>query len=82
MKTFHTSYADVNSNMVGSTYLTEKDAAWEVNFDTRYQIYKDLALAVELGYLRLDLNDGVWGDVINGTEKNAYKAAVNMQYAF
>ena len=81
MTTFHTSYGDTGG-MVGTTYLTTKDAAWEATFDTEYQIYKDLTLAVDLGYIRLDLNDDVWGNVINGTEKNAYKAAVNMRYAF
>ena len=81
MTTFHTSYADA-SGMVGSTYLTTKDGAWEATFDTDYQIYKDLTLAVELGYIHLSLNDGVWGNVLDNTERNAYKASVNMRYAF
>ena len=81
MTTFHTSYADA-SGMVGSTYLTTKDGAWEGTFDTDYQIYKDLTLAVELGYIHLSLDDDVWGNVLNDTERNAYKASVNMRYAF
>ena len=62
--------------------LTTKDGAWEATFDTDYQIYKDLTLAVELGYIHLSLNDGVWGNVLDNTERNAYKASVNMRYAF
>ncbi|MEG1609625.1 MAG: outer membrane homotrimeric porin [Bilophila sp.] len=81
MRSSHTSYTDTGG-LEGSTYLTEKDAAWEVTFDSQYQIYQDLTLALELGYLRLDLNDSVWGNVINATEDNAYKVALNMRYAF
>ena len=62
--------------------LTTKDGAWEATFDTDYQIYKDLTLAVELGYIHLSLNDGVWGNVLDNTNRNAYKASVNMRYAF
>lgn len=54
----------------------------EATFDTDYQIYKDLTLAVELGYIHLSLNDGVWGNVLDNTNRNAYKASVNMRYAF
>ena len=81
MTTFHTSYADT-TGLVGSTYLTPKDGAWEGTSDTQYQLYKDLTLAVELGYIHLSLNDGVWKDILDGTERNAYKASVNMRYAF
>ena len=82
MTTFHASYPDATGSMVGSTYLTTKDGAWEATFDTDYQIYKDLTLAVELGYIHLSLNDGVWGNVLDNTNRNAYKASVNMRYAF
>lgn len=43
MTTFHASYPDATGSMVGSTYLTTKDGAWEAIFDTDYQIYKDLS---------------------------------------
>lgn len=72
MTTFHASYPDATGSMVGSTYLTTKDGAWEATFDTDYQIYKDLTLAVELGYIHLSLNDGVWGNVLDNTNRNAY----------
>ena len=47
-------------------YLTTKDTAYEVNVDTYYDIYKNLQLAIELGYIKLNLSDSVWG-------KKAYK---------
>lgn len=62
-------------------YLTTDDHAWEVNFDSQYKIYENLTLAVELGYIRLDLDDGVWKNVEH-LEKNAYKAGLNLNYAF
>lgn len=81
MTTFHTSFADA-SGVEGVTYLTTKDGAWEATFDTQYELYKDLTLAVELGYIHLSLNDGVWKDILDNTNRNAYKASVNMRYAF
>ena len=60
-------------------YLTEEDAAWEVNFDTTYKIYEDLTLNVALGYIYLDLDNSVWNVDEN---KNNFKAMVNMRYAF
>ena len=64
-------------------YLTTKDSAWEVNFDTQCNLYDDLALFVELGYLRLDLDDNVWGNAVaSNTDKNNFKAGVNLRYAF
>lgn len=61
-------------------YLTEKDHAFEVNFDTDYNIYKDLKLTVELGYINLDLDGDVWNKA--NLEKNAYKAGAYLTYSF
>ena len=61
-------------------YLTEKDHAFEVNFDTDYNIYKDLKLTVELGYINLDLDGGVWNK--DNLEKDAYKAGAYLTYSF
>ena len=61
-------------------YLTDKDHAFEVNFDTDYMIYKDLKLTVELGYINLDLDSSVWED--NNLDKNAYKAGAYLTYNF
>lgn len=65
-------------------YLTRKDHAWEVNFDSQYQIYENLTFVLELGYIRLDLDDDVWKNALDtgNLEKNAYKVGLNLNYAF
>lgn len=64
-------------------YLTEEDDVWEVNFDTRYNIYENLTLCVELGYLHLNLDEGVWGQAtVDAYEENNFKGGVNIQYRF
>ena len=64
-------------------YLTTADKAWEVNFDTQYKIYKDLTLAVEIGYINLDLDEGVWGKgTVNQYRENNVRGAVTLQYSF
>ena len=64
-------------------YMTTADKAWEVNFDTQYKIYKDLTLAVEIGYINLDLDEGVWGKgTVNQYRENNVRGAVTLQYVF
>lgn len=66
-----------------SLYLTTKDHAWEVNFDTEYKIYKDLSFMFELGYINLKLDESTWGNAIHsGYDKNAYKVGAYMRYTF
>lgn len=61
-------------------YLTTKDGMWEVNIDSQYQIYKDLSLCVELGYINLDYDESIWGnDTYN---ENNFKAAMSLNYKF
>lgn len=61
-------------------YLTTKDGMWEVNVDSQYQIYKDLSLCVELGYINLDYDENIWGnDTYN---ENNFKAAMSLNYKF
>lgn len=61
-------------------YLTTKDGMWEVNIDTQYQIYKDLTLCVELGYINLDYDENVWGN--DTYHENNFKAAMSLNYKF
>ena len=68
------------NRLVEGVYLTEKDHAFEIDFTTNYNIYKDLKLTVELGYINLDLDSNVW--VNNNIEKNAYKAGAYLTYSF
>ena len=64
-------------------YMTTADKAWEVNFDTEYKIYKDLTLAVEIGYINLDLDESVWGKgVVDSYRENNVRGAVTLQYTF
>lgn len=61
-------------------YLTQHDRLWEVNLDTKYQIYKDLTLAFELGYINLDYDENLWGsDTYN---ENNFKASMSLNYKF
>ena len=61
-------------------YLTTKDGMWEVNIDSQYNIYKDLSLCVELGYINLDYDESIWGnDTYN---ENNFKAAMSLNYKF
>lgn len=55
--------------------LTEEDSAWEVNFDSTYMIYENLAAIVEMGYVSVDL-DGV------DDEEDAWKVGFGLQYSF
>ena len=66
----------------GNVYLTTKDHAWEVNFDSQYKLYENLTLAAEMGLVRLDLDKDVWGSKLNGVDKTAYKVGLNLNYAF
>lgn len=66
----------------GNVYLTTKDHAWEVNFDSQYKIYENLTLAAEMGFVRLDLDKDVWGSKLSGVDKTAYKVGLNLNYAF
>ena len=79
-----TSKASFLRNNVGK-FMTDKDHAWEVNFDHKYMIYENLAMIVELGYINLDLDDSTWG--LNGAnavkyDEDAWKANVIFQYTF
>jgi len=70
----------------GSTntmYLTTKDTAYEINVDTYYDIYKNLQLALELGYIKLNLSDKVWGkDLQKGVAKVDHIAYDNAKKKF
>ncbi len=61
-------------------YLTKKDHAFEVNFDTDYNIYENLILTVELGYINLDLDGSVWEK--SNLDEDAYKVAAYLTYNF
>ncbi|WMW65176.1 outer membrane homotrimeric porin [Nitratidesulfovibrio liaohensis] len=65
----------------GQTYafLTDEDSAIEVNFDTTYQIYENLKLVVEMGYIKLDMDEDTWG---TDDFADAKKLVFNFVYDF
>lgn len=63
-------------------YLTEDDNAIEVNLTNTYDIYKNLQFCVELGYIRLDIDEDNWGSDVEGDVEDAYKIAFALRYHF
>ncbi len=59
-------------------YMTSKDAAWEINFDHQYQMYENLSVYLELGYIALDMDDD-WNDYY---DKDAFRGQVGFVYKF
>ncbi len=60
----------------GITFDSE-DSLFEIDFDTKYQIYDELAAYVELGYVHIN-----WKDDHDADLKSAYKAAFGLVYDF
>ncbi|SDL18364.1 hypothetical protein SAMN05660337_2381 [Maridesulfovibrio ferrireducens] len=66
-------------------FLTTKDQAFEVDFNTNYQIYDELAAIVEFGYIGMDLDKATWeayNPTRNGKDDAALKFAVGLVYEF
>lgn len=61
--------------------LTDKDSFWEVNFDSTYQIYENLSLAGNFGYVNADRDDDVWGNADSDLDA-AYKFTLMLRYKF
>ncbi|SKA66750.1 outer membrane homotrimeric porin [Desulfobaculum bizertense] len=62
--------------------LTDEDSFIEVNFDSTYQIYENLAAIVELGYIHMDRDDDTWKASDLDDAEDAYKAAFYLKYNF
>jgi hypothetical protein len=79
--TFTIYYAQGTSDKDGwyEKKFAEDDSLIEVNFDTKYQIYDELAAYLELGYVKFD-----WDKSENHQDdaENAYKAALGIKYDF
>ena len=65
-------------------YLTRGDSIIEVDFNSTYQIYKNLVAVLELSYLFQDIDDNVWRNADNqkGDFSDAWRAALNFRYKF
>ena len=72
-------------------YLTTKDSLVEIDFNTTYNIYQNLATVLELGYIfeNFDGKNAVATGAFpatSGSDKakfsNAWRASLNFQYTF
>ncbi|EGJ51442.1 outer membrane homotrimeric porin [Desulfocurvibacter africanus] len=70
-----------NTGFLGDLALTSDDSYWEVDFNTRYQMYESLAAIVELGYGKPDLDD-VAGLTTQRADDAQMKASFGFQYSF
>jgi hypothetical protein len=65
--------------------VTEEDSFWEVNLDSSYAIYENLALNVHLAYLDVDRDEDTWETAGNAGKADlsaATKLFVNLSYKF
>lgn len=66
-------------------FLTTEDQAFEIDFNTNYQIYDELAAIVEFGYINMDLDKETWENYDAdraGKDDPALKFAVGLVYSF
>jgi hypothetical protein len=61
-------------------YLTDEDQAFEVDFVTSYKIYENLTAFVDLAWIKLDMDEDVWGN--DYKEDDAWKAQLILRYSF
>lgn len=67
------------------TFLTDDDQAFEIDFNTKYQIYDELAAIVEFSYVNMDLDNDTWdgyGTTLRDGDSDSYKCAVGLIYEF
>ncbi len=67
-------------------YMVEGDSLVEVNFDSKYQIYENLAAHVQLGYIFNGIDNDAY-KYWDGTKRledprDGYKATLTFQYSF
>ncbi|MBA4356163.1 MAG: hypothetical protein C0405_00380 [Desulfovibrio sp.] len=67
-------------------FLTTKDSLWEFDLNSKYQIYDELSLGLELGYINASFDKSTWGAVNSDYNtygsKSAYKATMLLNYSF
>jgi hypothetical protein len=69
-------------------FLTEKDSLVEVDLNSKYQIYDELSLGLELGYINANFDKTLWAGKLGASanssylSKDAYKAALMLNYSF
>ncbi len=79
--------AGLNTNDGYGNVLTKKDHLFEVDLNSKYQLYDELSLGLELSYINASFDKDVWhnagvaGDR-DDLSKDAYKATLMMRYTF
>lgn len=66
-------------------FLTTEDQLFEIDFNTNYQIYDELAAIVEFGYVNVDLDKDTWDSyntTRDGKDDPMLKFAVGLVYSF
>ena len=74
------------TNAAYGKFLTTKDSLFEVDVNSKYQIYDELSVGLELGYISANFNKNAWGavnsDYQNYGNQDAYKAGLIVNYNF
>ena len=65
-------------------FLTKRDWAIEIDFDTEYKIYENFTALLELSYIYLDLDkkSGEYAARGGDVDENAWNAQITFSYAF
>ena len=75
-----------NGSIAYGRTLSNKDSLWEVDLNSKYQIYEELSLGLELGYINADFDKDVWANALGAKSgdlsKDAYKATFMLNYSF
>ncbi|GAB6124992.1 outer membrane homotrimeric porin [Humidesulfovibrio idahonensis] len=75
-----------NGSVVYGRTLSNKDSLWEVDLNSKYQIYEELSLGLELGYINADFDKDVWANALGAKSgdlsKDAYKVNFMLNYSF
>ncbi|MDR1856700.1 MAG: outer membrane homotrimeric porin [Desulfovibrio sp.] len=71
----------------GGPYLTTNDGLLEINFINNYQMYENLEMVLELGYIANLVDNGTWNQTnthkaVTYKKQDAYKAQVVFAYTF
>jgi hypothetical protein len=78
---FVATYARGTNHKNNAMLMTTKDSYWEVDFNTRWQMYENLAVLLELAYGKADLDD--MGAARDDLAKDAlYRGVLGMVYEF
>jgi len=84
-----TNNTNIAANNITTSYgrtLTTKDSILEFDLNTKYQIYEELSLGLDLGYINASFDKTLWANATgwnsSDLSKDAYKAALMLNYNF